>query len=430
MGQFTDRLGHSVIRTVNRGGGFLRNSHMRAVDFDIDRLLQDAVDRAGADDFGATDFMEPLRVLLDTYEQEADLTLIGRIAMREDALQSLVTRLQIHADRRQYPELADADIRAPVFIMGLPRSGTTFLHNLLSQDPAFRAPAGWEVMYPSPPPGQRAGNDPRIRRAQRRMQQLYWLAPEFRVIHPLEALEPQECIAITASAFASDVYPTMCDIPSYQHWLDHANLVPSYRYHRMFLQQLQAGEHGLRWLLKAPAHLFALDALFEVYPDARIVFTHRDPVQVLPSLSNLTLVLRSAFSDRHDPAAIGREISGHWAEGIRRAQAVLRAAPDRAAACTEVDYDELVADPLGMVARLYRHFGRELSDAALDRMRRYLRERPKDRFGRHRYSLEQFDLDIGEIRRDYCGLDRYCDPGCGTADRDANAIAAAIDTGT
>ena len=141
MGRSTDRLGHSVIRMVNRGGGFLRNSHMRAVDFDIDRLMQDAVTRAGSEDFGSTDFIEPLRVLLDAYQREADLTLIGRIAMREDVLQSLVTRLQIHADRRRYPELAAAEVRAPVFIMGLPRSGTTFLHNLLSQDPAFRAPA-------------------------------------------------------------------------------------------------------------------------------------------------------------------------------------------------------------------------------------------------------------------------------------------------
>ena len=422
MTRFMDRLGRSLIHMVNRGGGFLSNSRLRAVDFDIDRLMQDAVARAGSDDFGSPDFIEPLRTLLDAYQREADLTLIGRIAMREDALQSLVTRLQLHADRRRYPELAGAEVRAPVFIMGLPRSGTTFLHNLLSQDPAFRAPAGWEVMYPSPPPGQQTAGDPRIGRAQRRMQQLYWLAPEFRVIHPLDALEPQECIAITASAFASDVYPTMCDVPSYQHWLDHADLVPSYRYHRMFLQQLQAGQAGLRWLLKAPAHLFSLDALFEVYPDARIVFTHRDPLQVLPSLSSLTLVLRGAFSDRHDPAAIGREISAHWAEGIRRARHSMRVVPERAAACLEVDYDDLVADPLDVVERLYHHIGMEPGDGVLSRMQRYLQARPKDRFGKHRYSLQQFELDAEQIRRDYQGLDRYIDQNAGVDEK--------ADTGT
>ncbi len=401
---------NSLLRLVNRYARFLTSSGLRAVDLNPDHLLEDAARRAALDDFGDTDFMEPLRVLLDAYENEAELTLIGRIAMREDALQSLLTRLWIQDERNRHPKISDAGIRAPVFITGLPRTGTTFLHNLLAEDPGFRAPLGWEVMYPRPLPGTRADRpDPRIARAQRRMEQLYWLSPEFRVIHPLDASSPQECIAITGSAFASDVYPTMCHVPGYQYWLDRADLVPSFRYHRRFLQQLQGGQQGLRWLLKAPAHLFALDAIVNVYPDARFIFTHRDPLEVLPSLANLTLVLRGAFSDRHRPAEIGRELIGHWAQGMRRARESIGRLPDRPQRCMDITYEQLTGHPLDTVRRIYRHFDMELGDEAQNRMRTYLDQRPKDRFGRHRYSLEQFAFDAKDIERAFDGLHRYCD---------------------
>lgn len=401
-------LGNSLVHAVNRCGGFLATSRLRVVDFDLDRLLSEASGRAGHDDFGATDFLQPLRVLLDALQGEGDLTLIGRIAMREDILQSLLIRLAIQADRIRYPDIADAGIEAPLFITGLPRSGTTFLHSLLDQDPTWRAPAAWEVMYPSPPPGAHLyGLEPRIAHAQRRMQKLYWLAPRFKVIHPLDATSPQECIAITNSAFVSDAYPTMCHIPSYQRWLDRADLVPSYEHHRRFLQQLQGGHHHLRWLLKAPAHLFGLRAILEVYPDARFVFTHRDPLEVLPSLANLTQVLRSGFSNRHDPQEIGREV-GRWAQGMRQARKIVAQLPDRQARCVEIAYEDLTNQPLATVQRLYRHFDLELSNDALVRVQTYLRRCPKDQFGKHHYSLAQFALDAGEIQRAFAGLHSYC----------------------
>ena len=403
-------VGNSLVRTVNRCGKFLTKSRLRAVDLDRDRLLDDATTRAALDDFGAMDFVHPLDVLLDAYHSEAELTLIGRMAMRADILQSLMTRLYIQADRKRYPEIADAGIHAPLFITGLPRSGTTFLHNLLAEDPGLRAPAGWEVMYPSPPPGTRMhGPDPRIARTQRRMEQLYWLAPEFKVIHPLDAALPQECVAITSSAFVSDAYPTMCHVPSYQRWLDSADLVPSYEYHCRFLQQLQGGQRNLRWLLKAPAHLFGLDAILRIYPDARFIFMHRDPLEVLPSLANLTLVLRGAFSDRYQPAEICREAIGHWADGMRRARETVERLPDRQRQCTDIAYRDLASHPLETVERLYRHFGLDLGGEALRRMQQYLRQRPKNQFGKHRYSLEQFNVDAGEIERAFAGL--YNDEG-------------------
>lgn len=402
-------IGSLPVRVVNACGQFLITSRLRFVDFDLGRLLNEACRRTALDDFGSMDFVSPLSMLLAAYDGEAQLTLVGRMAMREDILQSLMTRLYIEADRRRYPEIGDADITAPLIITGLPRSGTTFLHNLLAADQEWRAPAGWEVMYPSPPPGRGPNfQDPRIARAQKRMQQLYWLAPEFKVIHPLDATMPQECIAITSSAFVSDTYPTMCHIPSYQRWLDRADLTPSYQYHRRFLQQLQGGHEHLRWLLKAPAHLFGLDAIRSIYPDARIVFMHRDPVEVMPSLANLTLVLRSAFSDRHEPGNIGNELIDYWAKGMRRARSEILQWPDRHTRCIDIAYEALTSRPLDTVRRIYEHFDIELDGQALDGMQSYLQRRPKNQFGRHRYSLRQFSLDRDRVERAFEGLRGYC----------------------
>lgn len=409
-------IANSLIKFTNRCGKFLAAGKFRPVDFNAGCLMEVAAHRTALDDFGASNFIEPLSRLLSAYNNEADLSFIGHIAMREDILQSLMTRLQCQADRKRAPEMGDTRIESPIFITGLPRSGTTFLHSLLAEDPDLRAPRGWEVMYPSPPPDpRRNGPDRRIARAQRRMRQLYWLAPGFRVIHPLDAAEPQECIAITSSSFISDAYPTMCHIPSYQHWLDQTDLQPAYTHHRYFLQQLQAGQESLRWLLKAPAHLFGLQALLKTYPDARIVFTHRDPLEVLPSLANLTLVLRSAFSERHDPQQIGREVLEHWSAGMRAARAFVAQLPDREARCIDVAYNDLVSRPLDTVERLYRHFDLELTRTTRGRMLKALQQRPKDRYGVHRYSLEQFTLNTGAVERAFCDMHDYCGPAASTS---------------
>lgn len=240
------------------------------------------------------------------------------------------------------------------------------------------------------------------------MKQLYWLAPEINVVHPLDAASPQECITITGSAFVSDVFPTMCHIPSYQQWLDSAELLPSYQYHRSFLQQLQGGHDDVRWLLKAPAHLFGLRALLEVYPDARIVFTHRDPREALPSLANLTMVLHGAFSDRHEPAEIGREVIKHWAAGMGQAREFVLQLPDRQERCIDIAYDDLTSRPLETVERLYEHFDLELSRGTLGLMQNYLQQHPKDKFGKHRYSLEKFAIDAAQVKRAFDGLNSYC----------------------
>lgn len=388
-----------LVRLANRTAQLLGADTAPGLQFDRNSLLGLARKRTGLDDFGDDAFLEPLDRLLDALQSEARLNFIGRLALREDVVHTLSARLKIEAAFKQSPEHADVAIRAPIFVTGLPRSGTTLMHNLLAQDPAHRFASGWEVMYPVPAPGDSPDqNDPRVGRAQKRMQQLYWLAPDFKVIHPLDASQPQECISIMAHAFMSDVFPTTCHVPAYQRWLDDIDMQPAYQYHRRFLQYLQAGTGGVQWVLKAPAHLFSLAALLEAYPDARIVMMHRDPAQVLPSLANLTRVLRRAFSDEVEPAQIGREELDRWSSAIDRALSVLACRRDRSANVLHIQYEDLASRPMETLDRLYAGIGLELSDTARQAMQSFLLQNPKNKYGRHRYTLEQFGLQEQRIR--------------------------------
>lgn len=388
---------------IRRGSQALTGAGRRYVQLGEERLLAEARAQTGLADFGDPAFLEPLRRLLASYEDEARLTLLGRIAARQDTVRLLASRLRLVEDRRRQPGIADEQIQQPIFVTGLPRTGTTLLHGLLAQDPASRAPLHWEMMYPSPPSGKyaRGGVDRRLEIARRQIRWFHRLAPEFRRIHPLGAELPEECLIITSHSFLSFQFQTSHRVPSYQAWLEAQDLTPSYRQHRDILQQLQWRCPTRQWILKAPAHLYGIAALFAVYPDAGVVLTHRDPLAVAASVASLHTVLRGTFSDGADPHEIGDEVCRRWAEGINRALRVRDSGAVPAERFVDVMYDDLLRDPIGVVHRVYAHFGRSLSPAAEERMRRFLAAHPKDRFGRHRYSLEQFGLDPDRVRRDY-----------------------------
>ena len=357
-------------------------------------LLGKACKRVGLDDFGDDSFLEPLRLLLNSYETEAELNFIGRICVQNDILRLLGNRLRLVEDRKRFPEIAAEIIRRPLFITGLPRSGTTFLHALLAQDPAHRAPQVWEVMYPSPPPEKGSyDSDRRIAKTQLQLKSIDFLMPDFKAVHLIDARLPQECIAITNHDFRSHVFESMYFVPSYRTWYDGQDKRPAYEFHRRFLQHLQWRCPGKGWVLKAPSHLLGLRALFQVYPDAAIVLTHRDPLKVLPSCASFTEVLRGAFTDHIDKRVLGHEVMSRWEEGARLAiecrQGKNGLPGER---FFDVHYSELVRSPISVVRRLYRHFDLELTDRAEQAMRRFAAENPKDKGGVHRYSLEEFGL--------------------------------------
>jgi hypothetical protein len=385
-----------------RGARVLDAPGRRLVRLTAPGLLGAARRRAGLDDFGDPAFHEPLRRLLRSIDDQARLSFVGRVAAREDLTGMLVNRLRMEEDRRRHPGIAAEQVRRPLFITGLPRTGSTFLHGLLAQDPANRVPRHWELRSPSPPPDRATHEtDPRIARAARDIRWFLRLAPRFRTIHPVGAQLPEECVVILSHSFLSFQFSSTWFVPSYQHWLDREDLRPAYRYHRQFLQNLQWRCPGERWVLKAPPHLPGLRALCATYPDANIVMTHRDPLEVVASVASLHVVLREAFSRHVDPLEVGPEVTRLLADDIRRgfeARADGCAPPER---FVDVQYRDLMADPIAVVRRIYRHFDLPFPAGTEQAMRRYLPQSRQDLHGRHIYSLGQFGLDAETERARY-----------------------------
>jgi hypothetical protein len=383
-----------ALRAANLTGRGLRGLGITPVSLDERSLLDAACRATGLDDFGGDAFREPLRLVLEGLETEARLTLLGRVVARRDLLGLLTNRLRLAEDRKRHPGIAEQGIARPFVIIGLPRTGSTILHHLISQDPASRAPQAWEVMTPSPPPESASyDSDPRIAEAERKLQWLDWLAPDFKAIHPLGARLAIECIAILAHSFMASRFHTTYRMPAYQAWLKKQDMRPAYVYHRQFLQHLQWRTRAERWVLKAPAHLYALDALLAIYPDALVVQTHRDPRMVLGSVASLTLSLQSAFAEPLDLAEIGREVVQSWSEGLERGMHVRHSDPAGARRFFDVRYQQLLADPIGTVRQIYQHFGLSLTAEAEQRMRGHLGDNPQHKHGRHAYDLKAFGLD-------------------------------------
>jgi hypothetical protein len=384
----------TLTRALNTGAELMTRGGMPFVSLNPERLLADARQRVRLDEFGPPDLDEPFRRLLASYDGEAGLTFTGRIAARQDTLRLLENRLRMCADRRRYPAIAAQEIRRPLFVTGLPRTGTTLLHGLLAQDPVSRVPYTWESMFPSPPPTKsHRESDPRIAWAERQIRWFHRLNPDFRRIHQLGARLPDECLIITSHSFLSFQFQTSHRVPSYQAWLEQQGLRDCYAAHRRFLQHLQWRCPGERWVLKAPAHLFGFRALFETYPDAGVVVTHRNPLEVVASLASLHTTLRSTFSDDIDPVATGAEATRRWAEGLARAQRERDAGCAPAERFFDVCYTDLVRDPIATVHRVYDHFGLPWNGAVEPRMRKFLADHPENKYGEHQYPLEQFGLD-------------------------------------
>ena len=391
-----------ILRLVNRCHAALQRIGLGDSPLAAADLIALARKQNGLHEFGDDDFFEGLSRLLEACHRDAGLNLMGRIALRADTLHCLRSRLLLERARRAHPEIANEEIRAPVFIVGLPRTGTTILHTLLVTDPEHRAPLTWEVMEPSAPGEIR--NQRSIRRAARSLACLRWLAPEFERLHAIGAELPQECVSLMSLSFMSDQFDTMYNVPSYRAWFLRQNLTPAYEWHRKFLQHLQFGRKPCRWILKAPAHMFALPQLLSVYPDARFIQTHRAPLNAITSVSSLITILRRIFSDVVDPLQIGREAMAYWAETLETFMCQReQLAADRTC---DLPYRDIRRDPIAAVQRVYDHFGWNLSATAEKEMRRVLASQPRDQVGFHRYDPAQFGLEADEMASLFAN---YCD---------------------
>lgn len=357
-------------------------------------LLHRARRQTGHDDLGDFQVLPALQILLDAITSEASLSAFGRLAARWDSVRQLGNLLRLRAEEHKEPRILDAAIDKPLFIAGLPRSGTSFLHRLLMGDAQNRAPLVWETMYPYPP---ERGADERVAQVAQQLRTFERVAPDFHAAHPLFADSPQECSEITAQVFQSLRYDTTYDIPSYRRWLDRMGHHAAYAFHKRFLQHLQQQDPApRRWVLKCPDHVFALAEIRETYPDARMVFVHRDPVKVLLSVARLTELIRGPFTRRTDPRAIGRQESLRWREGARRM--LLAAWGDNyAGRICHVHYLDLIFDPIATIEQIYGHFGMELSGTARERMQEMVTQ-PR---GPRRYRFDDHGFDPDEERRKF-----------------------------
>ena len=387
-----------VIRTLNRIGAALSKAGLRSKALTAAHLIEKAKRRSRLDDFGTPDFFEPLSRLLESCEREARLNIIGKLALKNDIVRILCNRLFLVRDRKACPEIAKQEIRDPVFILGLPRSGTTLLHSLLAADPAHRVPLTWEIMSPSPL--DLRDQQRRIRSASRDLAMLRWLAPTFENVHVMGAQLPQECVSLLSPTFLSDQFDTMYNIPSYRSWFLRQDLRPAYEFHRRFLQHLQVRRSAERWILKAPAHMFFAPALLSVYPDAKFVQLHRDPIDAVASVSSLVTILRRVFSDAVDPVQVGHDAMVYWSDAVKTFLAVREKLPaDRVC---DVYYEDVRRDPIAAAQHVYQYFDWKFQPQTEKKMRATLAEQNSRNNGVHRYTPAYFQLKGMNGFADYC----------------------------
>ncbi len=364
-----------------------------------EELVSQARELTGLDDLGDDTWGEGLRRLLASLEAEARLNDMGHQVALGDLLSHLANRLRIVAWRRDHPEVARGTIRAPLVIVGQPRTGTTILYDLLAQDPAHRAPLSWEVDRPCPAPETATyETDPRIDEVQAQLDAACQLVPGFTDFHPLGARLAQECVRITGADFRSMIFATQYRVPSYARWLLWAaDMAPAYWWHRRTLEHLQSRHAGERWLLKSPGHIWCLGTLLAEYPDAVLVQTHRDPLRVIASVSALIALLRRMACDDPSVAEAAAEYVDYIIEGLDRSLAARRDGTVPADRVIDVQFSAFMADPFGTIRIIYERLGRELDATTERRMRDFLAAHPGDRGGQ-RYTFADTGLDAGKLR--------------------------------
>lgn len=388
------------VSSVNALGKGLGDDGRSVISLDHDAIVAAAKQCTGLDDFGEDDwFVQPLHVLCKALEEEAQLTLLGRLMARHEIQVLLQNRLMIEDTIKKNPQILDAEIADPIFVCGMGRSGTTVLHELLSEDPAHRVPQLWEMWHSVPPPETASyTTDPRIAVADHEINIQARIDLDFSTMHVNAGDKPNECIFLFGLQFLGDFFVGQYEIPSFAMATAERDLTPVYAYHKKVLQLLQWRHSGERWVLKSPAHLGRLNFLFNVYPDARIVVTHRDPLRVISSMSNLTTHLKAMRSEAVTgdgdmlQASMGQQML------LDRYMDLRDAMPDKANQIFDLRYQDLMKDPLATVSSIYSHWDLEFSDEARQRVQAYIERNPQGRHGKHQYSFEATGLDLEEER--------------------------------
>ena len=398
------------VRLLNLLGRGANTVGLQPVSLELEKLLRQACHNTGLSDFGEEDFRQPLALLLDGLEKEANLSLLGRIIAKTDLVRTLENRLGFVELFKQHPEIADQRIERPIFVVGPPRSGTTIFHDLLVMDPDNRVPLTWETARPLPPP-ERASyhNDPRIALAQADLDRVDQLLPEFKKMHPMGAQRAQECVTLTSHDFTSMIYMVQFYLPTYDRWVGECDMRSALLWHRRILQVLQWKAPGQRWALKSPQHLWHIEHIHRAYPDALFVQTHRDPVKIVISTSNLAATLQGMASDQVDLGKVTRYFAHALAQGYRNTVAYRKSGRLPENQVVDLYFRDFMSDQVGTVRRAYDHFGMTLPDGAASAMQTFLNDNPADKHGKHLYSLANTGMAEQELRDLFTEYEAYFD---------------------
>ena len=355
----------------------------------LEKVLSLARRTTRLDDFGDDDFLEPLDLLLKGYSNTADLNWLGRIATQIYLHRMLSNRLRLQGYFKCFPVASKIKIERPIFILGLPRTGSTLLHELMACHRDLRAPTFWEATFV---PGHSAMDRCRQLTTALKINFINALSPGFKSVHKLGTFRPHECITLQAASLRTMQFHAVHNVSDYNAWLETCDWQPAYDMHKRCLQWLQFNGGAQRWVLKAPGHMLSIEALNCTYPDALFIQLHRDPCEVIPSMASLFCHLRTPFANRVNLKEIGQDVTRQWQLGLSSTMQQRAANSKLDYRFLDISYRDLVSNPLARMREIMAFCNLNSSETSSQIFEDYLAQNPKGKHGDHRYSLDQFGL--------------------------------------
>lgn len=406
-----------LYRAVNTIGTCLIKQGVPIANLDVESLKQSAQKKAALNDFGNHSFDKPLDVLVECLNREAKLNAVGQYMMRKLLVDLLIERLRIQDFTRRSPNSLAEKIEKPLFVIGLPRSGTTFLFNLLCQDPNSAWIKHWELCLPPQDLyGDRLSQDEKNKLIQTCRQDLRlfkFLVPQIEKVHPVDITGPEECSYLLHRGFMSPLFAVYANIPTYLQWIESTWLnnkqasIDLYQYYCQQIQILQYRQNNntfqskekVHWVLKSPAHIISLEAILAVFPDACFVHIHRDPLETVPSNCSLIAMMRGIFSEDVFLENIGHQWLEWLSKAVKNVQTIRQDNPSMN--IIDIEYNQLIKNPIATIRKIYQRFDYAVPQTMEETLRRYILDHPKGKHGRHVYSPEQFGLSIDNIHRSF-----------------------------
>lgn len=408
-------------RFFNTLGSSLKAVGLPVANLNADSIIESAKKKTELDDFGDQDFHQPLAHLVKSLETEAQLNFVGRHLSRKMLTDLLSERLRVQRYIKQFPETLSERIEKPLFVIGMPRSGTSFLFTLLSQDPSSSSIKYWELFRPSQqffsdnPSVQNGAEDALIKKSSQSLANTKRLLPNLDRVHSIEAEGPYECFHLLERGFISHTFGLYANVPSYLKWIEsefwEAGTDTPTNLYKYYYQQVQLIQNlrnrtqpshtssKSHWVFKSPVHLWSTEHISNVLPDVRFVHIHRDPLSVIPSICSFVAMGRAALSDKVDLHQIGKQALKRWSEAIDTALKVRQQKPSLR--ILDIHYKRFVKNPIETVREIYSYFDLDFTEEAEINLNKYLSKPSESGKGKHKYSLQQFGLNEEEVRESF-----------------------------